>query len=170
MIFKLRLLSDENDNFVRDIEVPHTMTLTELHDFIVEMLEYDNCMASFFACDSKWNKKMEYTLMEMGMDSVTGEEVAQSMDKATVADMILSGFNNIIWQFDIISERAYYIQIVSKIDENPDFAYPRVSFENAPTPDQYDPDAVDPEEGSIFDEMMDDYGGTYTDDNSADEW
>ncbi len=27
MVFKFRMLSDENDNFVRDLEVPYDMTL-----------------------------------------------------------------------------------------------------------------------------------------------
>ena len=49
-------------------------------------------------------------------------------------------------------------------------SYPRVAFENAPVPDQYDPDAVDSNAGSIFDEMMDDFGGFDGDDGGDDEW
>ena len=29
MVFRFRMLSDENDNFVRDYEVPYDMTLLE---------------------------------------------------------------------------------------------------------------------------------------------
>lgn len=38
MILKFRMLSDENDNFVRDFEVMPEMTLAGLHDFIIESL------------------------------------------------------------------------------------------------------------------------------------
>ena len=48
MVFRFRMLSDENDNFVRDYEVLYDTTLLEFHDFILRSLEYEECMASFF--------------------------------------------------------------------------------------------------------------------------
>ena len=47
MVFRFRMLSDENDNFVRDYEVLYDTTLLEFHDFILRSLEYEECMASF---------------------------------------------------------------------------------------------------------------------------
>ena len=46
MVFRFRMLSDENDNFVRDYEVPYDMTLLDFHNFILRSLEYEECMAS----------------------------------------------------------------------------------------------------------------------------
>ena len=52
MIFKFRMLSDENDNFLREYEVPYDMTLLELHRFICRDLKYDpDNMVSFFLSD-----------------------------------------------------------------------------------------------------------------------
>ena len=51
MVFRFRMLSDENDNFVRDYEVPYDMTLLDFHNFILRSLEYEECMASFFTAD-----------------------------------------------------------------------------------------------------------------------
>ena len=51
MVFRFRMLSDENDNFVRDYEVLYDTTLLEFHDFILRSLEYEECMASFFTAD-----------------------------------------------------------------------------------------------------------------------
>ena len=47
--------------------------------------------------------------------------------------------------------------------------YPRVSFEHAPAPDQYDPEANE-ECGSIFEEMMGDYNEFDGDDGYDDEF
>ena len=44
MVFRFRMLSDENDNFVRDYEVLYDTTLLEFHDFILRSLEYEECM------------------------------------------------------------------------------------------------------------------------------
>ena len=53
MVFRFRMLSDENDNFVRDYEVPYDMTLLDFHNFILRSLEYEECMASFFTSAGK---------------------------------------------------------------------------------------------------------------------
>ena len=39
MVFRFRMLSDENDHFVRDYEVMYDMTLLDFHQFILETLE-----------------------------------------------------------------------------------------------------------------------------------
>lgn len=36
MIFKFRMLSDENDGFIREYEVPYDMNLLDFNDFIAE--------------------------------------------------------------------------------------------------------------------------------------
>ena len=66
MIYRFRMLTDENDHFVRDFEVQAEATLLDLHEFIIHMLDYDPCMASFFTADDRWEKRQEYTYMDMG--------------------------------------------------------------------------------------------------------
>ena len=61
MIFRFRMLSDENDNFVRDYEVPYDMTLLDFHRFLLESLEYEECMTSFFTADERWEKPGSWT-------------------------------------------------------------------------------------------------------------
>ena len=38
MIYRFRMLSDENDNFVRDFELDAEASLLDLHEFILSML------------------------------------------------------------------------------------------------------------------------------------
>ena len=133
------MLSDENDNFVRDFEVEPMMKLSEFHDFIIRSIGYDDCMASFFTADDEWQRCREFTLMDMGDTGYDGEDAPLPMTKTTLAEIIVAD-------------------------------YTRVAFENAPVPDQYDPDAVDSNAGSIFEEMMDDFGGFDGDSDGDDEW
>lgn len=168
MILRLRMLSDENDNFVRDFEVSHKMTLLELHKFIIESIEYDDCMASFYTADEQWNPMQEFSLMDLGEESFEGAPVA--MDKVTLAELVVSECNRLIYQFDMLADRAFYLEVVSVNQTNPELDYPRVLFENARVPDQYDPDAVPADDGSIFDEIMDEFGEFDGDDNYDDEY
>ena len=168
MILRLRMLSDENDNFVRDFEVSHEMNLFELHNFIIESIEYDDCMASFYTADAQWNPIQEFSQMDLGDEQFEGAPIA--MEKVSLAELVVSECNRLIYQFDMLTDRAFYLEVVSAGQPNPELEYPRVSFENARVPDQYDPDAVPADDGSIFDEMMDDFGGFDGDSDSDDEW
>ncbi len=168
IVYKFRMLSDENDHFVRDLEVPSTFTLLEFHDFIVEALEYDPCITSFFTADAQWEKREEFTTVDMGFDpSVEGGELSapRSMESVALCDILHYMHDRLIYNFDLFASRAYYLELIdAKEVPNPEI-YPRESFAHATAPDQYDPDAS-VEDGSIFDEMMDDFGGDYGEDDS----
>lgn len=162
------MLSDENDNFVRDFEVSHEMNLLELHNFIITSIEYDDCMASFYTADEQWQPLQEFSLMDLGEEQFDGAPVA--MEKVSLAELVVCECNRLIYQFDMIADRAFYLEVVSASEPNPELEYPRVSFENARVPDQYDPDAVPADDGSIFDEMMDEFGEFDGDDSYDDEY
>ncbi|MBP3497987.1 MAG: hypothetical protein J6K33_09165 [Alistipes sp.] len=168
MILRLRMLSDENDNFVRDFEVSHEMNLLELHNFIIASIGYDDCMASFYSADDQWQPLQEFSLMDLGEEQFEGAPMA--MEKVTLAELVVSECNRLIYQFDMIADRAFYLEVVSATQPNPELEYPRVSFENARVPDQYDPDAVPADDGSIFDEIMDEFGEFDGDDSYDDEY
>lgn len=169
MILKFRMLSDENDNFVRDFEVMPDMTLAAFHDFIIKSVGYDDCMASFFTADDYWNRQREFTLMDMG-DGMGGEDAPIPMSDITLAELVVADCHRLIYQFDMIADRAFYLELVNAAQPNNSLEYPRVAFENAPVPDQYDPDAVSSDEGSIFDEMMGEFGEFDGDDSYDDEY
>ena len=162
------MLSDENDNFVRDFEVSHEMNLRQLHDFIISSIGYDDCMASFYTADAHWSPIQEFSQMDLGDEQFEGAPIA--MDKVTLAELVVSEYNRLIYQFDMLTDRAFYLEVVSATQPNPQLEYPRVSFENARVPDQYDPDAVPADDGSIFEEMMDEFGEFDGDDNYDDEY
>lgn len=162
------MLSDENDNFVRDFEVSHEMNLLELHNFIIASIGYDDCMASFYSADDQWQPLQEFSLMDLGEEQFEGAPMA--MEKVTLAELVVSECNRLIYQFDMIADRAFYLEVVSATQPNPELEYPRVSFENARVPDQYDPDAVPADDGSIFDEIMDEFGEFDGDESYDDEY
>ncbi|MGL5730875.1 MAG: hypothetical protein ACRCX5_07115, partial [Bacteroidales bacterium] len=70
MIYRFVLLSDEVDNFGREISIDSDATFQELNNVILESVEYKQGeMTSFFICSDDWEKEKEVTLMDMGTDS-----------------------------------------------------------------------------------------------------
>lgn len=167
-IYRFRMLSDENDNFVRDFEVPAESSLLDMHDFIIEMLGYDPCITSFYAADEQWQPLNEYTSMDMGL-AADATMPSTPMAEARVCDVMHNLHDRLIYLFDNINQRAYYLELVEAKKPQDGMTYPRLQFEHSPAPDQYDPEANE-QSDSIFDEMMGEYNDFEGDDNYDDEY
>ncbi|MBQ8366197.1 MAG: hypothetical protein IJX40_00495 [Alistipes sp.] len=166
IIFKYRMLSDESDHFVRDFEVYPDMTLTEFHRFILRALRYDDCMVSIFKADNEWRPVEEFSEIDLG-DDVPG--APRCMDNVRLMDVNSDFHDRLIYTFDMLNNRSYYLELIDMQRPVGDLTYPRVVFEHAPVPDQYDPEATE-ESGSIFEEMMSDYNEFDGDDSYDDEY
>ena len=166
IIFKYRMLSDESDNFVRDFEVYPDMTLTEFHHFILRALRYDECMVSIFKSDADWQLVEEFSEIDMGDDI---PDAPRCMDKVRLMEVTNDFHDRLIYTFDMINDRSFYLELVDMQRPQAGLSYPRVAFEHAQVPDQYNPEAT-VQSGSIFDEMMSDYNEFDGDDNYDDEF
>ena len=70
MIYKFRIVSDEVDNFKREIAIDADDTFLRLRNAILDSVGYTkDQMDSFFICDEDWSKEKEITLVEMDSDS-----------------------------------------------------------------------------------------------------
>lgn len=154
------MLSDENDHFVRDYQVAATLTLLEFHNFIVESLEWEPCISSFFTADAMWERKEEFTTLDMGFEPDPSSESEQTaprtMESVTLCDVLHYMHDRLIYNFDLFGARALYLELIEAEEVTDPTKYPRESFAHGTAPDQYDPDAAN-NDGSIFDEMMDDF-------------
>lgn len=168
MVFRFRMLSDENDRFVRDYEVMYDMTLLDFHEFLLEALEYEPCMASFFTADNRWEKLREFTLMDMGEG---GSDAPEAMDQVTLGQVIHHLRDRLIYLFDLFGDRAYYLELTGAYEADAEGYYPREIYAVAEVPDQYDPSkTVVDDEGSIFDDVMSEFGDFEGDDDYDDEY
>lgn len=165
MVFRFRMLSDENDNFVRDYEVLYDMTLLDFHNFILQSLEYEECVASFFTADDRWEKRREFTSVDMGGGS---EEGPQAMEAATLGQIIHNKRDRLIYLFDLFGDRAYYLELTGAYESDENASYPREIYAQADAPDQYDPTKNADDDGSIFDEVMGEFSDFEGDDNYDD--
>lgn len=109
MIFKFLILSDEVDNFKREITIDADDTFHDLYRAIVECTGFsDKEMASFFLCGNKWRKEKEITLVEMDTYS---DEDSYVMDECVLSDFLEDEKQKLMYMFDYLSERALYIEL-----------------------------------------------------------
>lgn len=109
MIYKFRLLSDEVDNFRRDIEIDSEATFLELNNAILESVNYpDDQMTSFFICTDQWIKEAEITREDMGGMS---EEENYSMAETVIGDLVEDEKQKLMYVFDPLADRAFFMEL-----------------------------------------------------------
>lgn len=109
MVYKFRLVSDEVDNFRREIDIDADATFLTLRNAICDSVGYDkNQMNSFFLCEDGWEKDKEITLEDMGSDS---SEDVYLMDECILSDYIEDEGQRMIFVFDYMTDRAFFIEL-----------------------------------------------------------
>jgi hypothetical protein len=140
MVLKFRLISDEQDDFIRDIEVLNDQTFFQLHESIQDNLHFDKSqIASFFICNQEWEKEQEITLFEL-----MEEEAAKVlvMDNTIIGDYMQGIHDKMIYVYDVFNERLFFIELVEILKQNSSIAYPCCCFEKGKAPQQIFMDAI----------------------------
>lgn len=106
MTIRLRIISGEDENFYRDIEISGSETFLTLHNFIQQLLKFDEGqMASFFMTDEEWQKNEEITLMDMDENSETF-----IMSETTINHFIKDKKQRLLYLFDFFNDRNLFIE------------------------------------------------------------
>lgn len=161
MIYKLRLLSSEQDDFIRDFEVRSDQTFYDLHMAIQKNCQYDTSqIASFFLCNNEWEKEEEITLFDLSEEECKGSLV---MDNSLFSEHLTGLKQKLLYVFDIFNERAFFIEVVEIRDIVPLKSYPVCTLSQGSPPVQILMDEVFLHKN--LSEQMEDLGIDYSNDS-----
>lgn len=109
MIYRFLIVSDEVENFKREIKIDADATFYDLYKAIIDCTGYsDKEMASFVLCDDNWRKEMEITLVKMDTSS---DEDSYSMEECVLSDYLEEEKQKLMFVFDYFTERALYMEL-----------------------------------------------------------
>lgn len=109
MVYRFILVSDEAEDFRRDIKIDSEATFFELHESILDSVGYTkDQITSFFICDDDWVKKTEITLIDMESSS---EEDIYVMDSARLSELIDEEKQKLIYVFEPLTERCFFMEL-----------------------------------------------------------
>lgn len=109
MVFRFLILSDEVDDFKREIKIDAEATFLDLHDAILESVGYTkDQMCSFFICDDDWSKNTEITLVEM---DTTSEVDNYIMAETRLEELLEDEHQKLMFVFDYMTERAFFMEL-----------------------------------------------------------
>jgi hypothetical protein len=109
MVYKFVIVSDEVDDFFREIQIDSEATFLDLHYAILKSVGYpDDQMTSFFLCEDNWEKREEITLEAMNTSSDVDSWV---MGTTRLNELIEDEKQHLIYIFDPLSDRCFFIEL-----------------------------------------------------------
>ena len=109
MVYRFIIVSDEVDDFRRDIKIDSDATFFELHEAILHSVGYTkDQFTSFFTCDDDWTKQTEITLMDMDSNS---EEDIYVMDTTRLRELLDEEKQKLIYVFELLTDRCFYMEL-----------------------------------------------------------
>jgi hypothetical protein len=137
-IYKFRVLLEDQDDFLRDYEIGSKQTFGDFHRLLIDSLELDSKeLASFSVCDSRWKKMKEITLVDM-MDNMQEPDDTFDddenpkprmpmfvMDDVKIKDMIDDPHQRLIYEYNFLNSRLFFIELIKISDAVPGVNYPK---------------------------------------------
>ncbi|HLO92658.1 MAG: IS1096 element passenger TnpR family protein [Chloroflexota bacterium] len=140
-LYRFRLLSDEQEDFLRDYDIFASQTFFDLHKLIVETVELKgNELASFFICDRNWRKKKEITLIDMqptdedqhfddddddGKSARTNKIPTMEMAKVKIKEVIDDPHQRLLYEYDFLNPKTFFIELTKIINADNIEGYPK---------------------------------------------
>ena len=109
MVYRFTIISDETDDFLREIKIDSEATFHDLHEIILKSCGYtDDQMTSFFICDEDWAKEQEITLEDMGSSP---EEDSYIMRETQLSELLEDEKQHLLYVFDPLADRVFFIEL-----------------------------------------------------------
>lgn len=109
MVYRFTIISDEVDNFRREIQIDSDATFLDLHNAILKSVDYPNDqMTSFFICDDNWEKGTEVTLEDMGTSSDMDSWV---MEETPLSELLEDEKQHLLYVFDPLADRVFFMEL-----------------------------------------------------------
>lgn len=162
-IYRFRLLSDINDEFVRDIELMASQSFLDFHNMISECVNLNGKeLASFHVCDQKWNKMKEITLIDM-LDGEDKEEETKPIEETFIMkDSLIKNFieephQRLLYEYDLFNMNTFFIELLSVHKQKDDGPYPKCCLKKGDLTQEPVPQLIEEQDEELTEQMLNDF-------------
>jgi len=134
-VLKIRILVDDQEDFVREIEIKSDQTFKNLHDFLIKSFKFSgNELASFYLSNDEWEKLTEITLIDMSgeVDQNLGDEdivhTIFLMDKVQLDEFLDEPDQKLIYEYDFLHLHTFLLELIEILPVNAKTTYPRITL------------------------------------------
>ncbi len=118
MVYRFTVISNEVEDFVREIKIDAEATFHDLHKIILSSCGYaDNQPTSFFTCNEDWEQEQEILLEDMG--NSPAEEDIYLMKETRLNELLEDEKQHMVYVFDPLGNRMLFIELTEIIFGQP---------------------------------------------------
>lgn len=145
LIYKFKVNFEDQDDFLREIELRADQTFEDFHQAILGNLALDpGMLASFYICDHRFRKQKEIQFVETSSaerrkhtdedDQIENFNKSLLMKDSELKDFIDDPHQRLIFLYDYINKWTFYIELIKIMPEDKSIMYPRFSKSVGPVP------------------------------------
>lgn len=109
MIYRFVIISDEVDDFRRDIRISASATFLQLHDAILDAVGYESSqITSFTICDEEWEPTHEVAMID---ECRSMEEDVYLMGSTSLDELLTEERQKLLYFFDVVGNRSFFIEL-----------------------------------------------------------
>lgn len=139
--FRFRITFEDNDSFMRDVELASSQTFEDFHNSIINDLKLDNNKgASFFLCDHRFRKQQEISLSEEHKQTTNEDDISDEpagedslkqnrklvMKEHKLSELIDDPHQRLIYIFDVENNWTFYLELLKITPVNSSSDYPKI--------------------------------------------
>ena len=110
MVYRFTVISNEVDDFIREIKIEADATFFDFQNIILSSCGYDHQqITSFYICNNEWEMEQEVQLEDMG-NSRSDEDVYLMKD-TRLSELIEDEQQRLVFVFDPLAERMLFIEL-----------------------------------------------------------
>ena len=145
IVYRFKVTFENNDDFVREIDLSADQNFFDFYSSIIENLKLDkNLSTAFFLCDHKYRKKKSISLPSEKVSSeIKGEEeeensdaIELTMDKCHLNEYIDDPHQRFLFIYDIAADWNFYIELIKILPVHNQNIYPQIVKSVGPTPSE----------------------------------
>ncbi len=146
LIYRFKVRFEEQDDFLREIELLADQTFEDFHQALLGNLGLDpGMLASFFICDHRFRKKKEIKLVNQvnTVEHLLNQEDENEIDasgkqtvmhKSELKDFIDDPHQRLIFLYDYLNKWTFYLELQKILPEDKAKTYPHISKSEGPVP------------------------------------
>lgn len=114
MIYKFQIISQESQNFHLEVALDAKHSFFDFHSIIQKSVGFESHqLASFFISGEKWKKLVEISMLDLGINGAA----FYIMQKTKLADLLNTKGQQLIYTFDFLNDRSFFIELTELIME-----------------------------------------------------
>jgi len=114
MIYKFQIVSQESQNFQLEVALDEKHSFFDFHTIIQKSVGFESHqLASFFISGEKWKKLVEISMLDLGINGAA----FFIMQKTRLKDLLHSRGQQLIYTFDFLNDRSFFIELTGIIME-----------------------------------------------------